>query len=134
MQVVGAAGQGLALEPLERWSATPSPSVSVSFQRLGGGDIEGTVVPERPFREHHPVGEYGPLVVPTVAVTVFEPQDPVRPIDHLLDDRVVGAGRVGDVEPAFFIEVGGDRAIDQRGRRSVPSRSHRPKWNVRPFS
>ena len=33
---------------------------------------------------------------------------------ELLGDRVVGAGRVGDVEPALLVEVGDDGPIDQR--------------------
>ena len=35
-------------------------------------------------------------------------------LGELLLDLVVGARRVGDVEPALLVEVGGDRPIDQR--------------------
>ena len=44
VEVVGAARERLALNHSSRLSAMPSPSVSVSFQMLGGGgDVERTV-------------------------------------------------------------------------------------------
>ena len=60
------------------------------------------------------VGEDGRLVEMAVAVGVFQPDDAVRLLGELLLDRVVGAGRIGDVEPALFVEVGDDGPIDQR--------------------
>ena len=35
-------------------------------------------------------------------------------LGELLLDLVVGAGRIGDVEPALLVEVGDDRPLDQR--------------------
>ena len=54
------------------------------------------------------------LVERAVAVGVFQPHDAVRPLLELLFDRVVRAGRFGDVEPALIVERGDDGPLDQR--------------------
>ena len=116
VQVVGAAGERLALEPFD---ALVGHAVAVGVGQLPdagrGRDVERAVVPHRPLGEHHLVGEDGPRVETAVAVAVLQPDDPVRPLGELLLDVVVRARRVGDVEPAVLIERGGDRPIDQRG-------------------
>ena len=61
MQVVGAAGERLALEPLD---PLVGHAVAVCVGQLPDGgrrsDVERAAVPHRPFGEHHLVGEDGP--------------------------------------------------------------------------
>ena len=118
MQVVGAAGERLAREPLD---PLVGHAVAVGIGQLpdGGrrGDVERAGVPHRPLGEHHLVGEDGLLVEFSVAVAVFQPDDPVGLFRELLLDVVVGAGRVGDIETPLVVERGGDRPVDQRRSR-----------------
>ena len=79
-----------------------------------GGDVERAVEPHRPFGEHHVRREDRGLVELAVAVGVFEPDDAVRLLLDLLGDLLVGAGRVGDVEPALLVEGGDDGPVDER--------------------
>ena len=89
--------------------------MSVSFQMRGRrGDVERAVEPHRSLGEHHLVGEDSPLVEFAVAVAVFQPHDPVRLFLELFLDIVVGAGGIGDIQPALVVERGGDRPVDQR--------------------
>ena len=115
MQVVGAAGERLAREPLD---PLVGHAVAVGVGQLpdGGrrGDVERAAVPHRPLGEHHLVGEDGLLVEFAVAVAVFEPDDPVGLLRELFLDVVVGAGRVGDIKTPFVVKRGGDRAVDER--------------------
>ena len=115
MQVVGAAGERLAREPLD---SLVGHAVAVGVGQFpdGGrrGDIERAVVPHRSLGEHHLVGEDGPLVEFSVAVAVFQPDDPVGFFRELLLDVVVGAGGVGDIQTSLVVERGRDRAVDQR--------------------
>ena len=113
MQVVGAAGQRLAVEPdLVRLSATPSSSVSVSFQMLRrGGDVERAVVPQDALS--------GNIILSakTVPCRTCRRRSCLRggrrggASSELLVDLLVRPGRVGDVEPALVVEVGDDRAV-----------------------
>ena len=54
------------------------------------------------------------LVELAVAVGVLQPDDAMRLLLELHGDLLVGAGRIGDVEPALLVEVGDDGPIDQR--------------------
>ena len=92
----------LPLNHSTRWSATPSPSVSVSFQMLGGAATYS-----EPSNHIVPSGNIilsaktVRLVELAVAVGVLEAHDAVRLLLELLLDLVVGARRVGDVQPAL---------------------------------
>ena len=131
MQVVGAAGERLALEPLD---SLVGHAVAVGIRQLPDarrrGDVERAAVPHRSFGEHHLVGEDGLLVEFSVAVGVFQPDNPMRLLRKLLLDVVVGAGGIGDIEPALVVERGGDRSVDERrpgdplDRKSVGKHEH----------
>ena len=79
VQVVGAAGQRLALEPFD---TLVRDAVAVGVGQLPDArrrsDVERSGVPHRTFGEHHLVGEDRALVEPAVAIRVFQPKDPVR--------------------------------------------------------
>ena len=102
MQVVRAAGQRLALEPL---LALVGDAVAIGIGQLPDArrrrDVERSIEPHRPFRQHHLVGEDDALVETAVAVRVFQPDDSVRLVGQLLLDVVVRAGGVGDIQPAL---------------------------------
>jgi hypothetical protein len=115
VQVVGAAGQRLALEPL---LAAVGHAVAVGVGQLPDArrrrHVERAVGPQRPLGEHHPVGEGRPPVEATVAIDVLEPDDAMGPVLELDGDLVVRPRRLGDVEPPLLVEVGDDRPVDQR--------------------
>ena len=115
VQVVGAAGERLALEPL---LAAVGHAVAVGIGQLPDArrrrDVERAREPQRSLGKHHLVGEDGPLVEPAVAVAILEPEDPVRLVLELHGRLVVRARRLGDVEPALLVEVGHDRPVDER--------------------
>ena len=128
VQVVGAAGERLALEP---FLAPVGDAVAVGVGQLPDarrrGDVERAVEPHRPLGEHHLVGEDDALVEAAVAVGVFEADDPVRALFELDLHLLVGSGGVGDVEPALLVEVGDDRPIDERrpgNQLDLESRGH----------
>ena len=114
VQIVGAAGERLSLEP---FLAPIGHAVAVGIRQLPDagrrGDVERAVEPHRAFREHHSIGEDHALVEAAVAVGVFEADNAMRALFELDLDLRVGAGGVGDVEPAPLVEVGDDRAIDE---------------------
>src|SRR3712207_4560556 len=89
VEVVGAAGQGLALEPLD---PLVGDAVVVRVGELpdawGGGDVEGAGVPHRALGEHHLVGEDRLLVEDAVIVGVLEADDAVG----LFGELLLGAG------------------------------------------
>ena len=58
----------------------------------------------------------------------------MRLLRELLLDVVVGAGRIGDVEPALVVEGGGDRPVDQRRPGDPLDREPAGSVNVRPSS
>ena len=135
MQVVGAAGERLAREPLD---SLVGHAVAVGIGQLPdggrGGDIERAGVPHRSLGEHHLVGEDGSLVEFSVAVAILQPDDPVGFFRELFLDVVVGAGRVGDIKTSLVVERGGDRAVDQRRPRDPLDRESLGNREARPSS
>ena len=115
VQVVGAAGERLAVEPhLLLVGLAVAVGVGELEDLRRGGDVERPVQPHRPFGEHHVRHEHRRLVVLPVAAGVFEADDAVRLRLDLLGDLLVGPGRVADVEPALLVERGDDRPLDLR--------------------
>src|SRR5262249_41523317 len=92
MQVVGASGKRLALEPLR---ALVGHAVTVGVGQLPdagrGRDVERAVVPEGPLGKHHLVRKDRALVEPAISVAVYEPDDAMRLLSELLLHLVVGA-------------------------------------------
>ena len=115
MQIVGAAGECLAVEP---HLALVGHAVAVGVGELPdlrrGGDVERAVEPERALGEHHFVGKDGALVELAVAVRVHEADDAVRFVGELLFDLVVRARAVGDVEFARVAKGHGDGPVHER--------------------
>ncbi len=78
-------------------------------------DVNPAVMPQATLREHHLLGEHDRLVEAAVAVGVFEPEHARRRILELVRWFVVGAGRVGHIQPAPVVEAGTDGALDAVG-------------------
>ena len=114
VDVVGAAGEGAALEP---FLAFVGHAVAIGVGEFPDarrpGDIDGTGVPETALREHDLVREDDGRVVDAVAVGVFQAKDAMRGVLELLGGRGVGAGGIGHVEPAAIVDASADGALDE---------------------
>ena len=115
MQIVRATSERVPFEP---FLALVGHAIAVGIGQLPdarrSGHIQRGVVPQRSLRKHQFVGEDSALVELAVAVGVFQADDSMRLVDELLGRRIVRAGRVGNIQPPFFIKAGGNRPIDQR--------------------
>ncbi len=115
VDVVGAAGERLALEPL---FALVGHAVAVGvgeFPDAGGrADKERAIEPHQALGQHQLVGVDGALVIDAVVVGIFQADDAVGLVDDLFGDRIIRAGRLGHVQSAAVVEVGHDRPLDQR--------------------
>ena len=115
MQIVGAAGQRLALKP---FLALVSHAVAVGIGQSPNArrrrDIKRSVVPQRALGEHHFVGEHDGMIELSVTVAILEPDDTMRFFRELFLDRIIRARRVGDVQSPLLIERRRDRPIHQR--------------------
>ena len=92
VQVVGAAGQRLAVEPdlaLVRLAVVVGVRQLPDLRR--GADVDRPAIPQDPLREHHLVGEHGRLVEHPGPLGVFEADDPVRRVLDLLGDFLIRA-------------------------------------------
>ncbi len=117
VDVVGAPGQGAALEPL---LPTVRHAVAVGVGKLPDAGrtrhIHRTAVPEASLGKHHLVGEHHRLVEHPVAVGVLQAQDAVGGILQLLVRRLIGSGRIRHVEASLVIETGAHRAWRDSGK------------------
>src|SRR5439155_20604964 len=115
VEVVGAAGQRAAIEPL---FALVRDAIAVSIRKSPNarrsGDVNGPLVPEAALREHHLIGEHDRFVEATVAVSVLETQDAVRWIGELFVRFFIRTGGVSDVEAAVVIKAGADGPLQER--------------------
>ncbi len=115
VQIVGAPGQRLSLEPL---LAPIGDAVAIRVSEFPDarrrGDIERAVEPHRSFGKHHAIGKHHARVEAAVAVRVFEAHDPMRSIGELLFNAIVRAGGIGDVQPSVVVEVRHHRPVDER--------------------
>ena len=137
MEIVGATGEGLALEPL---LPPVGDSVAVGIGQLPDAGrrrhVERAVEPEGALGNHHAVGERRAPVETAVSVRIFQALDAVRFLLQLLLDRVVGSGRLGYVEPALLVEVDGYGAFHQRrpgGELHLEPLGHRQRGVARRF-
>ena len=114
VQVIGATRERFTLKPLD---PLIGHAIAVGIGQLpdagGRRNVERSVVPHGSLGEHHLVGEDRPRFIAAVAVTILEPDDPVRPLGKLLLDVIVRARGIADVKPALLVESGGDGPIDQ---------------------
>lgn len=105
MQIVGTAGERLALEPLlPLVSYAVAIGISQAPNARGRGDVKRTVVPKRAFGEHHLVGEHNGVIELPVAVAILQADDTVRLFRKLFLDRIIRTGRVSDVQPPLLIQ------------------------------
>ena len=120
VQVVGTAGERFALEPL---LALVGHAVAVGVRQPPDarrrGDVKRPVVPQRALGKHHPLGKHNGMIELAVTVAILQADDTMRLFRELFLDRIIRSRRVGDVQPALFIERGRDGAIDQRGPRDA---------------
>ena len=115
VQIVGTAGERLALEPLlPLVGHAVAVGISQPPNARGRGDVKRTVVPKRALGEHHFVGEHDGVIELPVAVAILQAYDAVRLFRELFLDRIIRAGRVGDVQPPLLIERGRNRTVNQR--------------------
>ena len=116
MQVVCAVGQGLGVEPFLPLVRHPVIIGVSELPNTGrSSNVDRAVVPKHTLGKHHLVCEHSPLVVPTVPVHVLQTENAVGALDELLPDVVVGAGRLGDVQPTQIIHVHDHRSLGERG-------------------
>ena len=116
VDVVGAAGEGAALEP---FVADVGDAVAVGVAEAPdagwGGDIDPSGVPEAALGEHDLVREDGGLVVAAILVGIDEAQQAVGGVLELLGRGKVGSGGIGDEEVALVVEAGADGAGGEVG-------------------
>jgi hypothetical protein len=90
VQVVRAAGKGLALEPLD---AVLGHAVAIAVGELPDArrrrHVERAALEHGAGEEHHPIGEHDALVEPAVAIDVFKTNDAMGTLGELLLDGVV---------------------------------------------
>ena len=115
VQVIGAIGQGLGIEPFH---TLVCHAVAIGIGQLPDAGrrryIHRAIVPEHPFGKHHLVSEHGAPVVAPVAIDVFQAEDAVGALRELLLHRVIRSRRLGHIQAALVVHVHDHRALDER--------------------
>ena len=115
VKIVGTSGQCFSLKPFRALIGDSIPIRIRQFPDAGRcRNVERSVVPERSFGKHHLVGEDHAFVETSIAIGIFQTDDPMRPLDQLFINFVIGPRGICHVEATLFIEIGGNRAIHER--------------------
>lgn len=121
VEVIGASGKGLGVEPdFSRVRDTVVVRVGELPDHGRGGDIDARTGPENAFREHELIGEDGTPIVDAVVVVVYQAKNAVGLLGELLFDRVIGTGRLRDIEAPLVVLVDDHRPLNKgRGGRDL---------------
>ncbi len=116
MQIVGAAGQCLALEPfLTPVGAAGALGIGELPDAGRRGHVKGTIMPQRPFGKHHRVGKDHTLVESTILLGALQADNTMRFLFELNGHFFIGTRGIADIEAALIIKIRRDRAVNQRG-------------------